>query len=222
MVWVWWDLKDRLLPTALQIPRTPPIHRVVQGPIQPGFEHSPRSVVLNSFFFPFLKNKGYVSPFLVRGKFTGQPPLDRHNFLNIMYIGFPTSSTSGPTDGCHQVSWTCAPSGSLGSLKTHLLQTVGSSSFCQSCWFLLCITSEFGGSDLSILTTYLRLLFPPGLSPMSLHRADPWLGQNLLCWSPGYWACCAPNPHPEDLKLHHFMVTAAQAALEIHVPHQIQ
>lgn len=30
----------------------------------------------------------------------------------------------------------------------------------------------------------------------------------------------SPSHCPKDLELHHFMVTAAQAALELHIPHE--
>ena len=53
-----------------------------------------------------------------------------------------------------------------------------------------------------MLTSFLSPLFPPGLYPMGTELA-------------------VHPPHcSEDLKLHHLVITAAKAALELHISHQ--
>lgn len=106
--------------------------------------------------------------------------------------------------------------------------------------FLLCLSSP--RSSFFIHTGLLGIF--PGFLLIGFHGSWAWRRQSLISWAPlpsifpshskqlpeGAKVCspevqgrrvCECHPHfPRDLELCHPMVTAAQPALELHIPHQ--
>jgi len=85
---------------------------------------------------------------------------------------------------------------------------------------LRCFAPELGGGDPRILTSF--------LGPSSLQGFITWYSTDQV--PEGAEVCSLevqgselpvhPPRYPKDLELHHFMVTAAKAALKLHISHQ--